>query len=116
LNSNYVPAYRGYAALLTILGRAADSATQIGRAHELDPLSVPIGIEMAWNAIAGRNYQLAIEHAERAAELEPTSQAAQYVLGLAYEQVGRFDQARAALEKAVVRGSCHCDVGIVRKE
>jgi TolB-like protein/Flp pilus assembly protein TadD len=101
LNSNYIPAYRGYAALLTTLGRAADSAAHIGRAHELDPLSVPIGIEMAWNAIAGRNYQIAIEHAERAAELEPASQAAQYVLGLAYEQVGRFDQARAALERSL---------------
>jgi TolB-like protein/tetratricopeptide (TPR) repeat protein len=107
LNSNYVPAYRGYAGLLAIHRRAAESATQIGRAHELDPLSVAVGIEMAWNAIAGRNYQLAIEHAERAAELEPASQAAHYILGVAYEQMRRFDEARAALERSLAGGYRH---------
>jgi TolB-like protein len=107
LNSSYVPAYRGYAGLLAIRGRAPESAMQIGRAHELDPLSVGVAIEMAWNAIAGRNYQLAIEHAERAAELEPASQAAHYVLGVAYEQMRRFDEARAALERSLAGGYRH---------
>jgi TolB-like protein/tetratricopeptide (TPR) repeat protein len=107
LNSNYVPAYRGYAALLAIRGRAMESAAQIGRAYELDPLSLPVGIDMAWNALAGRNYQLAIDYAERTAELEPASRAAQYVLGLAYEQMRRFDEARAALERSLAGGYGH---------
>ena len=54
LNPNYVHAYRGYAALLAATGRFAESTLQISLAHELDPLSVVVSMEMAWNLYIAR--------------------------------------------------------------
>jgi TolB-like protein/tetratricopeptide (TPR) repeat protein len=101
LNPNYVHGYRGYAALLAAIGRPAESMHQLRRAHELDPLSVVVSMEMAWNFFIAREYDRAIEQASRITDLEPEFPSAQYILGLACEQKGRFAEARAALERSL---------------
>jgi len=45
--------------------------------------------------------ELAKKHLERAVELDPTYAAAWNDLGIAFEQQGKFDEARKAYEKAV---------------
>jgi TolB-like protein/tetratricopeptide (TPR) repeat protein len=107
LNPNYVHAYRGYAALLAATGRFAESMIQIGRAHELDPMSVVVRMEMAWNFYIAREYQQAIQHALRTAELEPEFPSAQYILALACEQQGRFAEAQSAFERSLDRSGGH---------
>jgi tetratricopeptide (TPR) repeat protein len=107
LNPNYVHGYRGYAALLAASGRFAESAIQIGHAHDLDPLSVLVSMEMAWNAFIARDYGSAIQHAQRTMELEPESPSAQYILGLACEQVRRFGEASAAIERSLAGSHRH---------
>jgi len=98
LNPNYVHAYRGYAALLAAMGRFAESVLQIRHAQDLDPLSIVVSMEMAWNFFISREYDDAIRQALRVTHLDPEFPSAQYILGLACEQKGRFAEARAALE------------------
>jgi len=106
-NPNYVHAYRGYAALLAATGRYAESLTQIENAHELDPLSVVVNMEMAWNFFIAREYDQAIEQALRVTHFEPEFPSSQYILGIACEQKGRFGEARAALERSLAGSKGH---------
>ncbi len=107
LNPNYVHAYRGYAALLAATGRFGESMLQISQAHDVDPLSIVVNMEMAWNYFVAREYDHAIEQAQRVAQFEPEFPSAQYILGLACEQKGRFPQARAALERSLAGSQGH---------
>lgn len=100
LNPNYVHAYRGYASLLAATGRFAESMVQIRHAHDVDPLSVVVSMETAWIYFVARDYDHAVEQASRVTQLEPEFASAQYILGLAREQEGRFGEARAALERS----------------
>jgi Flp pilus assembly protein TadD len=107
LNPNYVHGYRGYAALLAALGRFAESMVQIGNAQELDPLSLVVNMEMAWNFFMARDYGHAIEQALSVTHFEPEFPSAQYILGLACEQEGRFEEARTALERSLAASQGH---------
>jgi TolB-like protein/Flp pilus assembly protein TadD len=107
LNPNYVHAYRGYAALLAAMGRFAESVLQIRHAQDLDPLSVVVSMEMAWNFFIARQYDHAIEQALRVTHFEPEFPSAQYILGLACEQKGRFGEARVALERSLAGSHGH---------
>ncbi len=107
LNPNYVHACRGYAALLAGVGRFAESMVQIGRAHELDPLSVVVSMEAAWALFMARDYDQAIQQAWRVTDMEPEFASAQFILGLACEQKGRFGDARVALERSLIGSQGH---------
>jgi serine/threonine-protein kinase len=107
LNPNYVHGYRGYAALLAATGRFEESVLQIRHAQKLDPLSVVVNMEMAWNFFMAREYDHAIQQALRVTHFEPEFPSAQYVLGLACEQKGRFEEARAALERSLAGAPGH---------
>lgn len=94
-------AHRGYAALLAARGRTSAAMREIQSAHELDPLSLSLSMEIAWNLYIARRYDDAIRQAARTLEMEPQFFPAQHALGLAYEETGRYEEARAALERAV---------------
>jgi tetratricopeptide (TPR) repeat protein len=101
LNPNFALGYRAYAAHLCALGRSAEAIRQIQRAHEIEPMSLPISMEVAWNLYMVRQYDRAIEQAMKTLDLEPRFASAQHVLALAYEQKGRYEEAIAALLKAL---------------
>jgi TolB-like protein len=107
LNPNYVHGYRGYAALLAAIGRFPESVLQIRHAQELDPLSVVVSMEMAWNFFIAREYDHAIEQALRVTHFDPEFPSANYILGLACEQKGKFGEARAALERSLAGAPGH---------
>ena len=107
LNPNYVHAYRGYAALLAATGRFDEAVAQIRQATELDPLSVVVNMEMAWTLFIARRYEQAIEQALRVTQFEPEFPSAQHILGIACEQMGRYGEARVALERAMAGSRGH---------
>jgi tetratricopeptide (TPR) repeat protein len=100
LNPNFANGHRMYASYLSAVGRHEEAVREILRAKELDPLSLVIGMEVAWHCYMGREYDRAIEHAMTTLEIEPAFPSAHHALGLAYEQKGSFDAAIASFEKA----------------
>jgi TolB-like protein/Tfp pilus assembly protein PilF len=107
LNPNYVHGYRGYAALLSARSRFEEAMSQIERAHELDPLSMVVSMEMAWHLFLARDYDRAIQHALRVTDLEPEFSSAQFILALAYEQKGKFGEAEATLQRSIAISQGH---------
>jgi TolB-like protein/Flp pilus assembly protein TadD len=100
LNPNNSDTHRFYATLLSAQGRSEEALRRILRARELDPLSLVICMEVAWHCYIARDYTRAMEHALSTLELEPAFTSAQHILGLVYEQQGRFEDALAAFQKA----------------
>jgi len=107
LDPNYANGHRMYASLLAAVGRAEESRRETRLGLELDPFSLPIRVEAGYNAYMSDDYERALEEALRTLELEPQFAPAQSVLGQAYEQLGRYDEAIEALEKSRILANEH---------
>jgi TolB-like protein/Tfp pilus assembly protein PilF len=102
LNPEFASAHHWYADHLSAMGRPDEALIQIQRAQELDPLSLVISNEAAWNLYMARDYQGALEQAWRTLALEPRFAPAQHTLGLANEQLGNQEEAAVEFENAYV--------------
>lgn len=100
LNPNYETARRWYADYLSAVGRFDEALDEMRRARELDPLSVIISMETAWNYYMARQYHHVVEQALKTLAMEPQFAPAKYVLGLGYEQLGRYEEAIEAFQAA----------------
>ena len=107
LNPSFANGHRMYASYLAAVGRPEESQRETLLALELDPFSLPIRVEAAYNAYMADDYQRALEEAIRTLDLKPQFAPAQSVLGQIYEQQGRYEEAIAALEKARVLADEH---------
>jgi len=107
LDPNFALGHRMYAAFLASVGRPEDSMRESLRGLELDPFSLPICVEFAWNRYMARDYDRALREALRTLEMEPNFVPAQSVLGRIYEQQGRYDEALSVLESARVLAEGH---------
>jgi DNA-binding winged helix-turn-helix (wHTH) protein/lipopolysaccharide biosynthesis regulator YciM len=95
-------------ALLAAASQRHDEALrEIYQAHDLDPLSLPIGLERAWLLYLSRNFAEAVTQSWRVLSLEPSCAPAQTILGLAYHQLGSFDEAITELENACICSDRH---------
>ena len=99
LNPNYATAHQWYAEYLFYMGRFQAAVREIDRAHELDPQSVVINLELASPYLYSRDYDEAIKKIREALTLNPEFPLGIYMLGTCYEQLGRFDQAIAEYRK-----------------
>ncbi len=100
LNPNYATGHHLYADFLSAMGRPGEAIAEIHRAQELDPLSLVISNEVAWNLYMGGRFEEALACAKKTLEMEPGFSPALHTLGLACEQLSRFDEALDALELA----------------
>lgn len=100
LNPRYANGHRIYASFLAAVGRPEESLRESRLALELDPLSLPILLEVAYNRYMAHDYERALDEALRTLELEPRFAPAQSILGQIYEQQGRYEEAIAASENA----------------
>ena len=102
LNPNYATAYHWYSLLLKDLKRYDEASAMIKRAQELDPLSSVIGVNISRMYLDMQNNpEASIQNSRKLIELDPTFAPAYEFLGLASLDVGRNDEAEAALKKAV---------------
>ncbi|HXX62204.1 MAG TPA: protein kinase [Bacteroidota bacterium] len=92
-NPNYVIAHHWFAELLSVQARWKDSMSEISRALELDPLSPATLKDKGLIHYYAREYDSAIEYAQRALELEPGFSSAHRILSLAYSAKGMFPEA-----------------------
>jgi serine/threonine protein kinase/Tfp pilus assembly protein PilF len=101
LNPSDATAHHWYGLFLTTMGRHQEAVPHFKQAMALDPLSLLISVNAGWAAYFARDYQRTIEQERATLEFWPDFGPAHYSLGLAYEQVGTFDQAIAEFEKTV---------------
>ncbi len=101
LNPNFALAYQAYALYLTAMGRSEQALAEIGKAQEADPLSLINSTTEAFILYNARRYDEAIEKARKTLELDDGFHSAWERLGEAYAQLGMYDQAVAAFQKAV---------------
>jgi TolB-like protein/Flp pilus assembly protein TadD len=107
LNPNSERARRLYANFLSATGRPQEAGEQVRLALELDPMSLVINMEAAWQLYMARDFQGALEQSWRALAMEPKFAPAQQTLGLAYEQMGMFEEAIVELRNARICSGDH---------
>jgi TolB-like protein/Tfp pilus assembly protein PilF len=100
LNSNYVTVHRYYGHLLSNLGRHAESAEEMRRAREVDPLSPIMHALSGRLQYQARQYDSALEHLKNALAINADFWVVHMFLGSVYERLQRFDQARTEYQKA----------------
>jgi serine/threonine protein kinase/tetratricopeptide (TPR) repeat protein len=101
LNPNYPTARSLYARYLTAIGRFPQSAEQMRRAQQLDPLAVGIATGIGLCYYYARQYDHAITEFRKALDIDPRFPAAWLDLGDAQAQKGQFSQAFESYNKAL---------------
>jgi len=109
INPAYVTVRQWYALALAHRGRFDEALAQISVALDADPLSFLLNANVAVIHYLRRAYDAADESCLRAIEINPHHEPARFTLGLAHQQRGRIEEARAELEKAlsISRGEPH---------
>ena len=87
-NPNYATAHHWYGDFLAGRGRLDESLREMRRAHELDPLSRIIGVELGWLHYLMRRTREAEEHIRRTLALDRNYAHAYMVLGMIHLQAG----------------------------
>jgi TolB-like protein/Tfp pilus assembly protein PilF len=100
LNPRYVTALQWYGQYYEALGDPAAAARSIKLALKQEPVSLPVNIALAEAYYFGRDYDAAIEQAQRAIEIAPDVALARYNLGRAYEQKEMHEKALAEFQRA----------------
>jgi tetratricopeptide (TPR) repeat protein len=107
LKPNDAHCHRMYASLLSAMERHPEAVQEIRKAQQLDPLSLVINAEAAWDLYMARDFQGAMEQAWRTLAMEPRFAPAQHALGLAYQQMGMLEEAIVEFQNARVCSSNH---------
>jgi len=100
LSSNSATIHQAYGAQLAATGKAEEALRELRRSEEIDPLSPMVNVGVAWGLYVARDFQGASEQCWKALAMEPKFGAAQYTLGLAYEQMGLTEDAIVELRNA----------------
>jgi tetratricopeptide (TPR) repeat protein len=96
-----VDAHYTYALLLMTVGRPDEALYHMAAAERLDPLSPAIQSDFGRVLYRARKYEDAIQHLNRALELEPAmAWLVEYRLAEVYGQMGHYDAALLALQRA----------------
>jgi DNA-binding winged helix-turn-helix (wHTH) protein/tetratricopeptide (TPR) repeat protein len=100
LNPGYASAYNRYAIFLAAVGRVEEGIAASRGAVEADPTSLMWNAGVAHLLYMGRRYGEAVDQALKTLEMDAGFHPAHWMLGLAYEELGRLDEAVASLERA----------------
>ena len=101
LNPAYSVARQWHSWFLIAMGRTEAALAEGRIAAELDPASVSIRRSMGWLHYYARQPREALEHLRRALAMNPTAEENHRLLGLAYLQLGMYDESAAAFREAV---------------
>jgi serine/threonine-protein kinase len=99
LKTSYVMAHEWYAEYLAALGRHDEAFTEIKRAQQLDPLSVPVTRAVGWVLYFARRYDQAIEELQKALAMDAEFLGARLVLWWVHVAKGTPDLAVADIRK-----------------
>ncbi len=99
LKENSATAHQRYSIYLRDQGRLSEALIEIQRAHELDPLSLTIGSNLAYIHYLRSDYDQAAICAQRVLETEPDYFQSLIALGPTLQQQRKYQEAIALLEK-----------------
>jgi TolB-like protein/Flp pilus assembly protein TadD len=101
LNPKYPTTYHWYSILLHTLGRHEEAHRAIDRAQELDPLSPVIGLNVAEAFFQEAHYERALQEMRAVLAIDSSFSPAYYRQGRPYLQLGKPNEALAAVKKGV---------------
>ncbi len=99
LNRNYATAHHWYAEYLIAVDRPEEALAEIGRARELDPLSLIINTDTGKVLYYARRYDEAIRQLRETLKMDPDFPQAHIWLGSVCATTGRYDEALASFSK-----------------
>lgn len=101
LKPSYAMAHQFYGLLLAALGRQEEASHEAEQAQNCDPLSLSINTTTGYTFLLAGSFDLAAENCRKALELDANFAPAHFILGVACEQLGKFEEAVAECELAV---------------
>ncbi len=102
LDPNYAVAHHWYGdGYLAIVGRSDDSIAELRKAHELDPLSSIIQVDLAKQLCFAGHQAQALEQFQKILEVRPDYAQALYYLSQCYTKNRDYPQAIAVAEKMI---------------
>ncbi|HEY6853087.1 MAG TPA: protein kinase [Gemmatimonadales bacterium] len=101
---NYATGHHWYGDLLAGRGRFPEALAQMRLAHQLDPLSRQIVIELGWTHYLMRQDDSAEAHIRQALDLDPNYAQAYYRLALVRIQQRRYAEAIGLAQRAIDLG------------
>ncbi len=104
LDPSSYAANRGYALLMSLMGRH-DEAIALGkRAQQLDPLNLATAVALGFYFRSARRYEEGIEICQSALDMDPNFQRAYSCLGGLYVDMGLYQEAAAAWQREWILG------------
>jgi TolB-like protein/Flp pilus assembly protein TadD len=100
LNPNYVMAHRWYGHLLSDIGRHAESAEELTKARQVDPLSPIMHALSGHLRYHAREYDVALQHVHKALAIAPGLWVVHTFLARIYERKGMLEEALEAAKRA----------------
>src|SRR5439155_20828965 len=100
-DANYATGHQWYGDFLASRGRLAECLAEMGRAHEVDPLSRQITVEWGWASYLMHNNDEAAAHIRQGLALDPNYAQAHHRLGLVLLQQHRYAEAIASFQRAI---------------
>ena len=104
INPNSSLAHYWLSALYSLLGRFGEALSEGRKALELDPLSPIVNASLARTFCSAGKYDEAVELSKRNFEISPDFFFSHWVLGWAYERMGRLEESIDHFRKAVTIG------------
>jgi eukaryotic-like serine/threonine-protein kinase len=101
IKPTYATAYHWLGIVLAFANRPDEAIAAARRAEELDPLSLIISADTAFDLILSHRYDEALAQAQKTLKLEPNFYYAHYLLGWSYLQKGMYAQAIAEARKSL---------------
>jgi serine/threonine protein kinase/tetratricopeptide (TPR) repeat protein len=101
LKPNYATAYHWLGITLALAKRPDEAIATARHAEELDPLSLIISADTAFDLILSRRYDEAILQGQRALTLDPNFYYTHYLLGWAYYEKGMYREAISECRKSL---------------
>jgi TolB-like protein/DNA-binding winged helix-turn-helix (wHTH) protein/Tfp pilus assembly protein PilF len=99
LSPGYGPAHQNYALYLAEVGRPREAAVEARRAHEAEPLSGILAVNVVWFLYIAHQYDQAELESRKLGEWDPSLNGG-YILASVYLQTGRQREAIAELQKS----------------
>jgi serine/threonine-protein kinase len=102
LNPNNADTHHWYSHYLMSQNRIDESLSESRRALELSPLDMILNIHLGWHYLYARQYDAALEQLNKVVDMDRNFAQAYPWLGLIDEQKGRYPEAIAAFQRAII--------------